>query len=166
MATISLRDVFRHGLGDIYHAEQQILSTLDQIETETESASVRDRIRQHRGETQRHIENLERCFELLGTHAPHVECSAIRGLQKEKELFQKEGAPSRNTLEIFNLGLAYRVEHYEIATYRALILQVQSLGDDDIRRLLDQNLRQEEEMARWLEQEQSQFLEELQRVRR
>lgn len=165
MAAHSLKDVFRHGLGDIYDAEQQILSVLDQMETETGSIEVRDRIRRHRDETNHQIENLERCFELLGNGAPRVDCAAIRGLRDEKRNFQREESPSPAALELFNLDAANKTEHYEIATYRGLVAQARALGNDDIRRLLEQNLRQEEDMAQWLETCHTQYLSELQ-VRR
>lgn len=164
MAIHSLNDVFRHGLGDIYDAEQQLLSVLDQMETETQNSTVRDQIRKHREETQHQIENLERCFELIGVDAPRVECATIRGLRDEKRTFQKE-SPSPEALEAFNLDAASKSEHYEIAAYRGLMYQATALGQDDVRRLLEQNLRQEEEMSRWIDERQPQLLSEMQATR-
>ncbi|HLU26725.1 MAG TPA: DUF892 family protein [Longimicrobiales bacterium] len=164
MAINSLQDVFRHGLGDIYDAEQQLLSVLDQMETETQDTSIRDRIRKHRDETQHQIENLERCFELIGVDAPRVQCAAIRGLRDEKRTFQQEN-PSPQALEAFNLDAASKTEHYEIAAYRGLMNQAKALGQEDVRRLLEQNLRQEEEMSRWIEECQPKVLSEMQAAR-
>ncbi|MBI4544552.1 MAG: ferritin-like domain-containing protein [Gemmatimonadetes bacterium] len=158
MAANTLNDVFRHGLGDMYDAEQQIISVLDQLETETQSVEVRGRIRRHREETQRHIQNLERCFELLGSEAPRVQCTALRGLREEKRTFQAE-QPSPQALEVFNLDAASKTEHYEIASYRGLVDQAKALRQDDISRLLEQNLRQEEEMSRWIDEQQPKILE-------
>jgi ferritin-like metal-binding protein YciE len=46
----------------------------------------------------------------------------------------------------------YATEHFEIASYRALIKGAQDLGDDETVRLCQQILREEEDMARFLEQ--------------
>src|SRR5690606_18162894 len=93
------------------------------------------------------------CFELLSAQAPRVQCAAIRGLRDEKRAFQQEN-PSEQALEVFNLDSANTTEHYEIASYRGLIDQPRLLGQDDVRRLRAQNLRQDEEMSRWIEEHQ------------
>jgi len=162
MPANTLNDVFRHGLGDIYDAEQQILSVLDEFETQTRNEEVRKRIRKHRDETQQQIQNLERCFELLATEAPRVQCGVIRGLRDEKREFQKEN-PSPEALEVFNLDSAMKTEHYEIASYRGLVDQAKALGNDDVRRLLEQNLEQEEDMSRWIEKHEPDILKAMQR---
>lgn len=152
MAAHTLRDVLRLGLGEIYDAEQQVLAVLDEMETETESDEVRDRIRRHRDETRHQLENIERCIELLGAGAPRVRSGALRGIREARPHFRQEASPSGAVLEIFNLDTIGKIEGMEIAAYRTLIAQARALGDDDIRRLLEQNLRQEEEMARWSEE--------------
>ncbi|HEY8483745.1 MAG TPA: DUF892 family protein [Longimicrobiales bacterium] len=160
MPANTLNDLFLHGLGDIYDAEQQILSALNEMETETSNAEVRDRIRRHREETHQQIENLEQCFELLGTGAPRVQCSTVRGLRDEKRSFRDQ-QPSPAAIEVFNLDAANKTEHYEIASYRGLVDLARTLELDDARRLLEQNLRQEEEMSRWIEEQQPRILAEL-----
>src|SRR5690606_17541093 len=77
--------------------------------------------------------------------------------------FQQEN-PSEQALEVFNLDSANKTEHYEIASYRGLIDQARVLGQDDVRRLLEQNLRQEEEMSRWIEEHQPEVLTRMQGV--
>lgn len=160
MPANNLNDLFRHELGDIYDAEQQILSVLDRMETQTEDTRVRDRIRQHRDETQHQIQNLEQCFELLGTSAPRVQCSAIRGLRDEKTTFEEEN-PSKEALEVFNLEAANKTEHYEVASYRGLIDQARALEQGDVEKLLQQNLDQEEDMSRWIEDHQPEVVNRL-----
>jgi ferritin-like metal-binding protein YciE len=149
MGLHTLKDVFRHALGMLYDAEQQILASIDEIETETRSTAFRNRIRQHRQETQRQIQNVERCFELLGTDAPHVQSAGARGMREDKRAFRRE-QPSPEALEIFDLDAASKTEHYEIASYRSLLNMAVTLGVDDVRRLLEQNLREEEAMSEWL----------------
>jgi ferritin-like metal-binding protein YciE len=149
MPVHTLKDVFRHALGILYDAEQQVLAALDEVETETRSTAFRDRVRQHRQETQRQIQNLERCFELLGTDAPHAQSAVARGLREDKRAFRREN-PTPDALEFFDLDAAVRTEHYEVGAYRSLLAIARVLELDDARRLLEQNLREEESMAEWL----------------
>src|SRR5439155_15657799 len=45
---------------------------------------------------------------------------------------------------------SYTFEHMEIAAYRVLIAAAERVGDDTTRRICEENLREEEEMAAWL----------------
>jgi ferritin-like metal-binding protein YciE len=45
----------------------------------------------------------------------------------------------------------YAAEHFEIACYRALIVAARALGINDVVQICEQILRDEEDMARWLE---------------
>src|SRR5690606_6434059 len=131
MPANSLSDVFRHGLGDIYDAEQQILSVLDQMETETSDEQIRNRVRKHRDETEQQIQNLERCFELLSARPARVQCAPIRGLRGEKRTFQQD-TPPEGALEAFNLDAASKTEDDKNASYRGLIDQARVLGQGDV----------------------------------
>ena len=51
-----------------------------------------------------------------------------------------------------NAIAAYAFEHFEIGNYRALIATAEQVGETRAVAVLQQNLREEEEMARWLEQ--------------
>ncbi len=161
MGVHTLKDVFRHALGMLYDAEQQILASIDEIETETRSTAFRNRIRQHRLETQRQIQNVERCFELLGTDATRVQSAVARAMREDKRSFRRE-EPSPEALEIFDLDAASKTEHYEIASYRSLLNMAVALGVDDVRRLLEQNLRDEEAMSEWLTTNSPEILAEVQ----
>ena len=46
----------------------------------------------------------------------------------------------------------YAFEHFELGNYRALITSAEQAGETRSVSVLQQNLREEEEMARWLEQ--------------
>jgi ferritin-like metal-binding protein YciE len=46
----------------------------------------------------------------------------------------------------------YTFEHMEIASYKILIAAADKLGDAETKKVLEESLREEEEMAKWLEQ--------------
>lgn len=53
--------------------------------------------------------------------------------------------------EIIKNGISdYVFEQFEIASYRSLIQAAEQLGESEVKRVCEQNLREEEEMADWL----------------
>lgn len=60
---------------------------------------------------------------------------------------------SENPRTVRRIALAdYAAENFEIASYTALISAAQELGDQEIIRVCQQILRDEQEMASWLQQ--------------
>jgi ferritin-like metal-binding protein YciE len=51
-----------------------------------------------------------------------------------------------------NATAAYAFEHFEIANYRALIATAEQAGNAAAVTALQENLREEEQMARWLQE--------------
>jgi ferritin-like metal-binding protein YciE len=151
MAIESIRDVYRHQLGEVYHAEQLVLSVLDRIELETGSAALRDRVRTLRRETLRQVDNVERCFELAGASAPRVESETARGIVAERERFLEE-QPTEQVLELYNLHCIARLGALKRESYRQLARMAGAIRQDDAGRLLAANLREEEELGRWLDE--------------
>ncbi len=47
---------------------------------------------------------------------------------------------------------SYAFEHFEIGNYRALIAAAQACGENEVVRLIEQNLHEEEAMAHWFEE--------------
>ncbi len=50
------------------------------------------------------------------------------------------------------IGAQAKVEHFEIACYRGLLMGAQMMGLPEVTRLLQQNLQQEEQTAQLVEQ--------------
>jgi ferritin-like metal-binding protein YciE len=151
MAMQSIWELFQFELGDIYDAEQRIAQMLVQLAKECNNGQVKSALQYHEQQTRQQIQNLEQCFQALGSVPQRSTCHAIAGLKQEHDSFLKEN-PSEEVLTIFDLGGAAKTEHYEIASYRGLIEKANLIGQKDCVRLLQQNLSQEEEMAQKVEQ--------------
>jgi ferritin-like metal-binding protein YciE len=67
---------------------------------------------------------------------------AIDGLIQEADEVAGE-VPDKDVLDAAVVGAAQAVEHYEIARYGTLIAWAESVGHDDIVRLLNTNLNEE-----------------------
>jgi ferritin-like metal-binding protein YciE len=111
---------------------------------------VKQAIKHHHDETLQQIKNLEKIFKQLGEKPEETTCHAAEGLKKEHDALQKE-KPSPLVREVGNLAGAAKTEHYEIASYTALIQMAKDLGETEVADLLKENLDQEKEMAKKVE---------------
>ena len=88
-------------------------------------------------------------FKKLGQDPQGVQCPAIDGLISETDEVAGEVA-DKEILDAAIIGSAQAVEHYEIARYGTLIAWAESVGHDDIVRLLNTNLNEEKAADRKL----------------
>ena len=151
MAVDDMTKLFKHELGDLLFAEKTFLKGLKGMAKEVSNPLIKQRILDHAGETQGHIDTLGRAFEAAGFKAKATTCDAALGLKKEHDSFKEDEKPTPEMLEAFDLGSGLRVEHYEIAGYRSAIALAKTLGFDESATFLQQNLAQEEAMAKFLE---------------
>ncbi len=150
MSMENLTDLMKHELGDLLYAENHILKGLKKMGKEVKDPVMNQRMMQHRDETEGHVENLKAAFEALGFKAKAEKCPGILGLIEEHDEFKEEEEPNEQMLEAFDLGSGLRIEHYEIAAYKTSIAIARALGNAEVERLLNENLRQEIEMEKFL----------------
>jgi ferritin-like metal-binding protein YciE len=137
------RQLFLHELGDILYAERTLVKALPKMAQEATESTLRDAFEKHLGETEHHVTNIEKAFELVGEPAKAEKCPGIDGLKKEHDEFVSKEDPSTDVLDMFLTGAAARTEHYEIAAYTGLITMAKALGEKDAAGLLSENLTQE-----------------------
>lgn len=150
MPMTSPRDFFLHEMEDLLGAEQLVLKTLPKLIESAEDKAVKAALREHEKETKQQIKNLEECFELFGEKGEAVECKGMQGIVAERDEFLKE-KPSPEILQVFDLSAAAKTEHYEIVSYTGLVDKAKLMGQADVAKLLRENLKQEQAMAKALE---------------
>lgn len=141
------RELFIHDLNDMLDAERRILDILQQQEEETDRSDMQKAFTQHHSQTETQIERLEQCFQELEEEAQETECHGIVGLVEEKQSFMQQ-EPTKELIDLFNIGATGKVEHYEIAAYTSLIDMAEKMGHKKAVRLLQQNLREEQQMLK------------------
>jgi len=144
MAVSNLRELFVHDLQDVYYAENELLDALDELAEQTDDDQIADAFREHREETQGHVDRLEEVFDKVGEEPMTAECEGIEGLLKEHQDFVDED-PADEVLDLHNLVAAQKTEHYEIAAYGNMALLADRLGMDEAGDLLHETLEEEEE---------------------
>ncbi len=143
-------ELFLHELSDILDAERKILEALQEQSEESTRPDLQKAFDQHRQQTEKQIQRLEQAFESLEEEPEEAECKGIEGLVAEHDEFKEED-PSEDLMDIFNAGAACKVEHYEIAAYTSLINMAQQMGHKKAVKLLNQNLKEEQQTLKKME---------------
>jgi ferritin-like metal-binding protein YciE len=138
----TMDDLLLHGLKDIYYAENQIVKSLPKLIDKATNRDLKRGLQDHLEETKNQVTRLDQVFKKLGQEAKGVKCLAIDGLISEADEVAGDVA-DKDVLDAAIAGSAQAVEHYEIARYGTLIAWAESLGHDDIIRLLNTNLNEE-----------------------
>ena len=134
---------------DLFLHELDVEEALPKLIDEVQDAEFKSGLENHLEQTQRHVVNVERVFEILGETPHEEECVAFEGLKKEHQEMTKESSSS--LIDLVDLGAAARTESYEIAAYEGLRRMAKALGENDAVELLDENLAQEKEALREVE---------------
>ena len=142
--------LFLHELSDMYDAEQKIAKMLPAMAKECDNSQVKSAFEHHEQDTQQQIQNLEQCFQILGSKPEKAQCAAVAGMKQEHDTFLKED-PSKEILALFDLGGASKTEYYEMASYKGLIENANLMGQKQVADLLQENYKQEEAMAKKVE---------------
>ena len=145
------RELFLHELGDVLYAEQTLVKTLPKLQEEAADEELAKGFGEHLEETRQHVKNLEQAFEALGEPAKAEKCPGIDGIKKEHDDFVSNESPSQEILDAFLTGAGARTEHYEIAAYEGLVAMAEATGEDEVARLLTENLEQEKQALRKLQ---------------
>ena len=90
-------------------------------------------------------------FEQLAEQPEETECKGIKGLIEARDTFKHEEDPADDILAIFDVGAAIKVESYEINAYNSLIELAEQLNMNKAVKLLNQNLKEEEQTRTKLE---------------
>jgi ferritin-like metal-binding protein YciE len=143
MSLDSLDDAFYDELCDIYHAEKQLVKAIPKMVKKATDASLVKGLTAHLEETKKQVERVEAAFEDTGKAAKAKKCEAMAGLIEEAEGMMAEEADPE-VMDAVIIGLAQKVEHYEIATYGTLCAWADLLGFKTAKEKLGKNLNEEE----------------------
>jgi ferritin-like metal-binding protein YciE len=142
------RQLFLHELGDILYAERTLVKALPKLQEEASDEELVQGFADHLEETRQHVKNIEQAFESLGEEAKAEKCPGIEGIKKEHDDFVANESPSQEVLDAFLTGAGARTEHYEIAAYEGLMTMADAMGEDEVARLLGENLEEEKTALR------------------
>lgn len=135
-------------LQDMYAVEKHLVDVLQEHAKDAEDFPVvQAKIQQHLSETQQHCQRLEGCLNRYGKQpggGKNALASAIGKIQGVLSGSRKDTL-ARNARDDFV------AENFEIASYSMLIATALAFGDQVTVQACEQNLRDEINMAKWLE---------------
>jgi ferritin-like metal-binding protein YciE len=136
------QEAYNYKLGAALKMERTVLEMLEDNEKNAQDERVAQLFRHHQDETRQQIANLEQVFAACGWDVDDSPCPAIEGIQKEGKANAKKTDDA--IVDSVLLTGAAETEHHEIAVYEGLIINARAMGREDVVRLLQQNLEQEE----------------------
>ncbi|WP_458205510.1 YciE/YciF ferroxidase family protein [Haladaptatus sp. NG-SE-30] len=144
MSGDTLDDLFEEGLKEMYYVENELLDVLDELSNDVDHDDIEHAFRQHREETEEHVDRLEEVFDHIGESPEKKTVHGLDGLVQDHREFT-DNDPEQNVHNLFDVAAAEKTEHLEIAAYGNLTFIADKLGHDEAADLLEANLREEEE---------------------
>lgn len=145
----NIRDIYITGLQNAHALEAQAIQLCQrQVERLENYPEMRERLREHLEESRRQQERVEQILQSLGTsHSTLKDIgTSIMGNLAAIQHAVMQDEVMKNTFA------NYAFEHFEIASYRALLEMAEAAGDTAAPRLLEQSLQEEQRMAEWISQ--------------
>jgi ferritin-like metal-binding protein YciE len=134
-----LRALLAHEVQDLYSAETQLIQALPRITDVAKSNRLKQTFSQHLGETQRQKDRLRQVAELMQIRVKDGVCEGMEGLLRESEkLTSAKTEP--DVLDAALIGIAQKVEHYQIAGYGTARTYAQLIGESEVADLLGKSL--------------------------
>jgi ferritin-like metal-binding protein YciE len=145
------RDQLISWLNDAHAMEQGLIPILQNHANDSDAhfPEAAARIREHAAETEAHARRIEECLTLLGS-AP----SAVKSNMSYAIGWGESFMTGLFSDELVKNALAdFAAEQFEVGAYTALIAAAEELGEMEVARLCEENLREDQLMAGWFERQ-------------
>lgn len=135
-------------LNDAYAMEKAIEEVLErQVNDASDYPDVQSKLQEHLEVTRDQAERVKGLVENSGGSISTVKTVLANMFGMQQGMMNR---PFQDTL-LKDAIADFAVEHFEIASYRALIDAARQAGEDQVAVTCEEILREEEEMASWLE---------------
>lgn len=140
-------------LRDAHAMESSIISLLERQSGSLEGhPALEGKINEHLEITRQQKEKVGQLIERLGGDTSAVKEGTGKLLSNLKAM----STAAASDMVVKDSIANFAVEHFEIASYKSLIAAAQDLGESEVEQTCREILRQEEEMAEWLDEHISQ----------
>src|SRR5436309_1604961 len=139
----SLKDLYLDELADLYDAENQMILALPGLADSARAPELKEALQRHGEQSRLHLERLQLIFTHWGEKVASHRCAGIAGIVQEADDRLTEDATD-DARDAAIIGVAQRIEHYEIAAYGCARTYARRLNRPDEARLLQETLEEEE----------------------
>ena len=142
MPVASLKQLYIEVLSELYDCENQILKALPRLAERSSSLGLQKAFAQHLEETKTHLERLDQLFDDMGGRPKTRKCKAMSAtLEQGAQILGSD--MQGDLLDAAIIGVAQRVEHYEIAAYGCVRSYAALMGNGESADLLKVTLDEE-----------------------
>ena len=145
MQLLTIRRLLLDELQEIYISELTAQEANPRMIAGVDSPDLRKAFEQHAEETKLHIERLETAFEQLESSPRGGHGRSMRALLKEIEDRMGEGGDP-HVVDASLVAAGKRIEHWEIASYSAMVTYARAMKLPEVADLLAKNLAEEQAM--------------------
>lgn len=124
--------------------ETNIVKALPKMAKKATDKDLKEAFNHHLAETKEQIKRLEKAFSLLAMKPKKTKVEAIRGLISDADWVMKN-VHDTAALDANLIAAAQYVEHYEMAGYGTASEWAKLMGHTEVQDLLEQNLAEEKE---------------------
>ncbi len=137
-------------LNDAYAMEQSLQETMErQVGHMKGMPDAQAKLRQHIDQTKDQAQRVKGCIEQLGGKVSHTK-SALANMMGAMQ--GMASGPAKDTA-LKDALMNYAAENFEIASYKSLATAARELGHNDIASTCEGIMREEQQMAQWVEQQ-------------
>lgn len=143
MAIANSRDIFSHGMRELYDAEHRLRSGHREMLLHASDYGLQGIIKTHLEEAERRINTLEDAFDRLGRSPERATSEQARGLMSGVGETMREGR--LGAVRDYLIGDALvKADRFEMACYRSMISVSRFMDHGEVADLLEGDLRSEE----------------------
>lgn len=146
MAISNTQELFVHELCELYDAEHRFIEGQQETIEHATDEGLSNTLLDHLDQTRQHAANIEQVFSELGQEARRQPNEVARGLVTEAQEGIQE-AQSNALCDVVIDAAVIKVEHFEMGSYRNLVTGAQLMGQNEVQRLLSENMQDEEQTA-------------------
>jgi ferritin-like metal-binding protein YciE len=142
------KDVYVVGLRNAHAMEIQARELMErQSERLTDYPEVQAKMKQHLEETNMHIKRVEQCLEACGESSSMLK-DMVQSVMANTAAM---GHAMAGDEILKNMFANNAFENFEVAAYKSLLTLGDSAGQGSSRSLLEQNLKEDQAMAAWVD---------------
>lgn len=138
----TLHELFLLELQEIASFETQILEAMPAMIEKTTSTELKEALRMHFDETKKQSELIINLCKEFDVDPEGKHCTGMEGIIEEGQEMLTANTPSE-LLDLAMIGIAQKVEHYEIASYGTAVNYAQEMGHEHAQDLLFQTMTEE-----------------------
>ena len=140
-----LHELLTEELRDMLSAENQLVKALPKMARAAKNDELKKAFQDHLEQTKGHVERLKKVFDMLEEKPRAKTCRGMVGLVEEGQEIIAEGKKMEEAqADLALISAAQRVEHYEIAAYGTARAIAEQMERQDIAKILQQTLNEEE----------------------